>query len=164
MPMHGGSSRTPVVTSPERFALDVKYEYAIEGSGWVDRLIRAASGPRVAFHVTAWGGNLLLAHARFARDESFGVVSVEPEGARASKVTVLVSARRSHRAGAALMDWLRVRMKRMAIREMLHDDASGLKQLDYVQGGLRAGDEALAAFLRWAANLPDDTNNERVSV
>src|SRR5262249_17913147 len=48
---------SPIVSSPERFALDVTYEYAIEGSGWTDRLIRFASGPRVTFHVTVWGGN-----------------------------------------------------------------------------------------------------------
>jgi nitrite reductase/ring-hydroxylating ferredoxin subunit len=154
----------PIVSSPEPHALDVRYEYAIEGRGWTDRLVRLASGGRVSFHVVAWGGNLLLARARFARDESFGVVSVIPLGARSSEVRVHVSAKRSGtHAGAMLRDWLRVRLKRFAIRNMLKDDARGLRQLDYLHGGLRAGDEALAAFLRWAANMPDNTHQEEVS-
>jgi aminopyrrolnitrin oxygenase len=155
----------PVICAPERFALDVHYEYAIEGRGWTDRLIRLASGARVTFRVTAWGGNLLLAHARFAHDESFGVVSVTPRGAQCCDVTVLVSARRGGtHLSAVLKDWLRVRIKRAAIRNMLRDDARGLKQLDYLPGGLRAGDEVLAAFLRWAASMPDnDAHQDEVS-
>src|SRR6185295_9719014 len=95
-PAHGRRlMAAPVLSAPERFALDVRYEYAFEGPAWTDRLIRLASGPRVMFRVTAWGGNLVLAHARFARDESFGFVSVKPLGARSSEVTVLVGARRS---------------------------------------------------------------------
>jgi len=154
----------PLLCAPDRFALDVKYEYAIEGSGWTDRLTRLASGPRVRFHVTAWGGNLVLAHARFARDESFGFVSVMPLDARSSEVTVLVGASRGGtHLGAVLKDWLRARIKRAAIRNMLQDDARGLRQLDYLRGGLRTGDEVLAAFLRWAANLPDNTHQDEVS-
>jgi nitrite reductase/ring-hydroxylating ferredoxin subunit len=148
----------PALSTPERFALNVQYEYVIEGRGWADRLVRLASGPRVTFRVTAWGGNLLLAHARFARDESFGVVSIAPLGAHSCEVTVLVNARRGGtHVGAVLEDWLRARIKRAVIRSMLQDDLRGLKQLDYLHGGLRPGDEALAAFLRWAANMPDNT-------
>lgn len=154
----------PVVGARERFALEVTYEYAIEGRAWTDRLIRLASGRRVTFRVTAWGGNLLLAHARFARDESFGVVCVTPLGPQLCDVTVLVSARKSGtHAGAMLRDWLRARLKRAAIRNMLQDDARGLKRLDYLHDGLRAGDEALAAYLRWAASMPDNTHQEEVS-
>jgi hypothetical protein len=154
----------PQVAAPQGFSLQVRYEYAIESSGWIDRAVRLASGPRVAFHVTAWGGNLILVHAQFARDQSFGVVGVEPTGARNSKVTVIVNARRRGTgAGALLIDWLRARVKRIAIRNMLQDDAQGLQQLDYIHGGLREGDEAVAAFLRWAADMPEGYRKDEVS-
>lgn len=145
----------PQLRAPQKFCLQVSYEYAIEGHGWVDRVVRLASGPRVAFHVTAWGGNLILVQAKFARDESLGMVVVQPAGACESAVTVIVNARRTGSgAHALLIDWLRVRLKRLAIRSMLQDDARGLQQLEYIHGGLRPGDQTVAAFLRWAATMP----------
>lgn len=153
---HGRRLITPPQVRTNGPSLEVAYEYAIEGHGWLDRAIRLVSGTRVEFHVAAWGGNFLLVQARFVRDHSFGVVVVEPTGPHTSTVSVIVSARRSGaRLEALLRDWLRVHAKRIAIRKFLRDDVRGLRQLDYVGGGLRPGDETLAAFLRWASAIPE---------
>lgn len=159
-PAHGRRLVGPaVLSSAERFRLGIKYEYVIDGTGIGDRAVRLVSGARVKFGVTAWGGNLLLVHAQFARDESLGVVAVEPDGDRAAKVTVIVSARRSGTAlGALLGDWLRARLKRVAICNFLKDDGRSLQKLDYVHGGLCPGDETLAACLRWQATLSEADN------
>jgi aminopyrrolnitrin oxygenase len=145
----------PQLHTATRSSLEVTYEYAVEGHGWLERATRLVSGSRVEFGIAAWGGNLLLVRARFVRDQTFGVVAVEPAGARACKVTVIVSAQRAGtRLGTLLKDWLRVRAKRIAVRNFLRGDLR-LRQMDYVAGGLRAGDETLAAFLRFAAAVPE---------
>ena len=149
----------PVLVPPDRFSVGALYEYGIEGHSLVDRVVRLISGARVRLSVTAWGGSVVLVRAQFARDESFGVVVVEPDGECAANVTVIVNARRSGtRLGLLLGDWLRVRVKRSAIRNFLRDDSSGLRRLDYVHGGLRDGDEVMAAFLRWASDRPEGDN------
>jgi aminopyrrolnitrin oxygenase len=145
----------PQLHAASHFSLEVTYEYAVEGHGWLERATRLVSGSRVEFGIAAWGGNLLLVRAQFARDQTFGVVAVEPANARACAVTVVVNAQRSGRELAALLkDWLRVQAKRIAVRNFLRGDLR-LRQMDYVAGGLRAGDETLAAFLRWAAAVPE---------
>ena len=136
-------------------SLGVTYEYVVEGDGLLERATRLISGSRVEFGISAWGGNLLLVRARFARDQTFGVVAVEPAGARSCSVTVIVNAQRSGmRIGMMIKDWLRVHAKQMAVRKFLQGDLR-LRGMDYVGGGLRAGDETLAAFLRWAAAVPE---------
>ena len=145
----------PRLHAATRFSLGVTYEYAVEGHGWLERATRLVSGARVEFGIVAWGGNLLLVQARFARDQTFGVVGVEPAGERACRVSVIVSAQRSGtRLAMLLKDWLRVRAKQLAVRSFLRGDLQ-LQRMDYVAGGLRAGDETLAAFLRWAAAVPE---------
>jgi Rieske 2Fe-2S protein len=145
----------PQVHAADHSGLGVTYDYAIEGDGWLERATRWVSGSRVKFGVTAWGGNVLLVHARFAGDETFGVVVVEPVSAQACTVTVIVNARRSGTSpGALLKDWLRVRAKRLAVSNFLRGDLR-LGGMDYVGGGLRPGDETLAAFLRWASAIPE---------
>jgi hypothetical protein len=59
-----------------------------------------------------------------------------------------------------MIDRLIVAAKRFAIRKMLIDDAKAIKQLDYVHTGLKAGDESLASYLRWAAEIPAVNNSE----
>jgi phenylpropionate dioxygenase-like ring-hydroxylating dioxygenase large terminal subunit len=148
----------PRVHSPDSHCLEVAYRYHIDAHRWLDRAVRIFSGSEVEFRVTAWGGNFLLAHARFGHDESLGVVVIEPDAAdeRASKVTLIVSARRSGTAFArVLTDRLRVRAKRFAIRSFLQQDARALRNLDYAGGALCPGDETLAYFLRWAASIPE---------
>lgn len=145
----------PRIHAADHSGLGVTYDYAVEGDGWLERATRWLSGSRVKFSVTAWGGNVLLVHARFASDETFGVVVVEPVDARACTVTVIVNAQRSGtNAGALVKDWLRVRAKRLAVSNFLRGDL-GLGGMDYVGGGLRPGDETIAAFLRWASAIPE---------
>jgi hypothetical protein len=154
-------TRSPILSGPVGDALAISYEYSIEGSGLVDRAVRLASGSQVEFKVVAWGGNIILVHARFAHDESFGFVTVEPDGNRCSRVSVIVSARRSGAGfGSRLSDWLRSRVKRFAINNMLKDDGRSLRNLNYMGGGLCPGDEAVAAFLRWASVRPDFDNQK----
>lgn len=145
----------PQLRAANRHSLEISYEYAIDGHGWLDRATRWVSGSRVAFDIAAWNASLLLVRARFARDQTLGVVSVEPSGERACMVTVIVNAQRSGMVlGTLLKDWLRVQAKRVAVRNFLQGDLR-LHGMDYVAGGLRAGDETLAAFLRWAAAVPE---------
>jgi nitrite reductase/ring-hydroxylating ferredoxin subunit len=145
----------PRLRVASRYCLEITYEYAIDGDGWLDRATRWVSGSRVEFDIAAWNGCLLLVRARFARDQTFGVVSVEPVGEHACTVTVIVNAQRSGMMlGAWLKDWLRLQAKRIAVRSFLRGDLR-LQGMDYVAGGLRAGDETLAAFLRWAAAVPE---------
>jgi aminopyrrolnitrin oxygenase len=148
----------PRVHSPNNHCVEVAYRYHIDAHRWLDRAVRTFSGAEVEFRVTAWGGNFLLAHARFGRDESFGVVVIEPDAAdqRGSKVTLIVSARRSGTGFARLLtDRLRVQAKRFAIRSFLQQDAHALRNLDYAGCALCPGDETLAYFLRWAASIPE---------
>ena len=161
-PAHGRRLVGPAVLAPaERFCLGVSYEYAIEGTRLTDRAVRLVSGARVKFGVMVWGGNLILVRAQFAQDESLGFVTVEPDGHRAAKVTVIVSARRSGTVlGALVGDWLRARLKRVAIRNFLQEDSRSLQKLDYIHGGLRPGDETLAACLRWQATLSAADNEQ----
>jgi aminopyrrolnitrin oxygenase len=147
------AAEPPCVTAPHASALRVAYEYEIIGRGWVDWLVRRISGPRVRFSVTSWAGNFLQVHAAFARDESFGLLLIAPgfdDPARLD-LTLILSARRR---GWRLIDALRARAKRFAIANMLRGDIIGLDGLDYLHTGLRPGDESVARFLRWAANLP----------
>jgi nitrite reductase/ring-hydroxylating ferredoxin subunit len=151
----------PILSAPHRHALHIKYRYEIAGTAWIDRATRLISGSTVEFDVTAWGGTMALVTASFERDRSFGVVVVEPRYLASSsdnrgvRVTVIVNAAsRGHSIAARITDRLIVSAKRYAIRRMLIDDAKGIKQLDYVNSGLKAGDESLASYLRWVADLP----------
>ncbi len=155
------SAAPPQVSAPHPSALRVVYEYEICGKGWVDRAVRHFSGSQVHFSVTAWGGNLLQVHARFDRDESFGLLQITPAAgtSRRLDVTLIANARRR---GSYWLDHLRAEAKGFAISRMLHGDIVGLDGLEYVPDGLRPGDEAVAQFLRWAAKLPHaDHQGER---
>jgi phenylpropionate dioxygenase-like ring-hydroxylating dioxygenase large terminal subunit len=141
--------RKPSASFADPVAARVAYEYAIEGRGLFDRVIRTVSGPKVAFEVTSWRGNVLLVSARFQRDASFGVVVATPDDTTTAQtmVTVIVNARPGR--ASAVLDRLRAELKRTAIRQMLLDDFESLQALDYVHDGLLRGDEVLAAYLRW---------------
>jgi hypothetical protein len=78
-----------------------------------------------------------------------------------AQVTVIVSAnRRGSSLLARILDALAVRAKRFAIGRFLIQDAAGVQRLKYAPGGLRAGDETLAQFLRWVAGLPQSACHE----
>jgi aminopyrrolnitrin oxygenase len=161
--------RAPTVHCPHEFALQIDIAYEISGPTWTDRATRLVSGAQVRLEVTAWGGNIALARARFANDQSFGILVVEPrydlpgDERRGARVTVIVSAnRRGTSLAARMMDALAVRAKRFAIRRFLARDAAGVRRLHYAPGGLRAGDEILAQFLRWVAALPQTACHARV--
>lgn len=147
----------PRLTRPDRYSMRVDYQYRIAGSTPMNKLTRLVSGSIVDFAVTGWGGNIALVHARFARDQSLGIVLVEPDyekGSRSARVTVIVNAVRKGRSiQARLLDRLTVKIKRFAIRRFMLDDSRALQQLDYGDAGLRPGDEVLAAYLRWVADL-----------
>jgi nitrite reductase/ring-hydroxylating ferredoxin subunit len=155
------------VKSPHEFALHVDIAYEITGRTWTDRATRLISGSHARLEVTAWGGNIALVRAGFANDESFGIMVVEPrydapgDEHGGAQVTVIVSAnRRGNSHLARILDALTVRAKRFAIGRFLIQDAKGVQRLRYAPGGLRAGDETLAQFLRWAAGLPHSTISE----
>jgi hypothetical protein len=71
-------------------------------------------------------------------------------------VTVIVNARRGRMS--ALIDRLSAEIKRIAIRQLLRDDFESLPGLDYVHTGLQAGDEVLAAYLRWLRDAACDSD------
>jgi aminopyrrolnitrin oxygenase len=159
----------PSLHSPHEFALHIDIAYEITGPAWTDRATRLISGSQVRLEVTAWGGNIALARARFAKDQSFGILVVEPrydwpgDERRGARVTVIVSAnRRGTSFLARMVDALAVRAKRFAIRRFLTRDATGVRRLHYAPSGLRAGDEMLAQFLRWVAGLPQAACHARV--
>jgi nitrite reductase/ring-hydroxylating ferredoxin subunit len=159
--------RPPILHAPHRYALHVNYSYEIAGATLIDRATQFVSGSTVEFDVIAWGGNMAFVSAKFKRDRSFGLVVVEPRyvpsspSTRGVRVTVIVSAAsRGHSIGALLIDRLIVTAKRFAIRKMLINDAKGIRQLDYVHSGLQSGDESLASYLRWAADIPAVNNSE----
>jgi aminopyrrolnitrin oxygenase len=143
----------PVVTRPHDFAMRVGYDYEIRGRGLTDRGVRALSGARVRFSVTAWAGNFLQVHAHFGRDETFGLLLIAPSSANRARLDLhlIVSARRGRWLA---LDALRARVKRFAIDRMLRGDIVGLDGLDYRHQGLRPGDEPVGEFLRWCATLP----------
>jgi nitrite reductase/ring-hydroxylating ferredoxin subunit len=149
----------PYLTRPHELAMRVGYEYEIRGRGLTDRGVRAVSGARVRFSVTAWAGNFLQVHANFGRDETFGLLLLAPSAGNAARLDLhlIVSARRGRWRP---FDALRVRAKRFAIDRMLRGDIVGLDGLDY-RHELRPGDEAVAEFLRWCATLPALTPDAR---
>jgi len=150
-------TRKPHASFADPLAATVAYEYAIEGTGLTDRAIRSISGPRVAFDVTSWCGNVLLVRAKFERDASFGIVVIAPATTETAQtdVTVIVNARRGR--ASALSNRLRVEIKRIAIRRMLLDDFASLNGLDYVHDGLKPGDEVLSGYLRWVRDAAQDS-------
>ena len=159
----------PSLRFPHEFALHMDIAYEITGPAWTDRVTRLISGSQVRLEVTAWGGNIALARARFAKDQSFGILVVEPrydlpgDERRGARVTVIVSAnRRGTSLVAKILDALAVRAKRFAIARFLARDAAGVRRLHYAPGGLRGGDEMLAQFLRWVAGLPQAACHARV--
>jgi nitrite reductase/ring-hydroxylating ferredoxin subunit len=159
--------RPPSVKSPNEFALQVDIAYEITGRTWTDRAIRLISGSQARLEVTAWGGNIAVVRAGFENDESFGIMVVEPryevpgDEHGGAQVTVIVSAnRRGSSLLARILDALAVRAKRFAIGRFLIQDAAGVQRLKYAPGGLRAGDETLAQFLRWVAGLPQSACHE----
>jgi aminopyrrolnitrin oxygenase len=161
--------RTPSLHSPHPFALHIDIAYEITGTSWTDRATRLISGSNVRLEVTAWGGNIALVRAAFAKDRTFGIMVVEPrydlsgDGQRGARVTVIVGAnRRGNSFLARLLDAITIRAKRFAIARFATQDATGIQQLRYAPGGLLAGDEALAQFLRWVAALPQAACHERV--
>lgn len=160
---------SPRLHRPHEFALQIDMAYEITGPTWTDRATRLISGSQVRLEVTAWGGNIALARARFAKDQSFGILLVEPrhdlpgDEPRGARVTVIVSAnRRGASLASRIVDALSVRAKRFAIGRFLARDAAGVRRLHYAPGGLRVGDEMLAEFLRWVAALPRAARQARV--
>ena len=141
----------PVIEVTGAHSRRIRSCFEVAGSGWVDGATRMLSGREVEFDVTAWGGNIVLVQTRFERDSSFGLVGVEPlRDASMTEVSIIVSGPASR---IPIFDWLRVQMKRFAVRHMIHCDIDALEGLEYRPEGLLPGDEFLADYLTWVASL-----------
>ncbi len=141
----------PVIEITGAHSCRIRSCFEVAGTGWVDKATRMLSGREVEFDVTAWAGNIVLVQTRFERDSSFGLVVVEPSlDASMTDISIIVSATAGR---ISFLDWLRVQMKRFAVRHMIHCDLDALEDLKYRPDGLLPGDEFLADYLTWVASL-----------
>jgi hypothetical protein len=154
----------PVVEATTGYARQITYQFKVAGGGWVDRATRIISGKEVEFTITAWGGNIVLVRTTFEHDQTYGFVISEPIHDYAEprvKVTIIANTARS---GSALlptfMDFLRTRIKRFAIHQMMNADIAGLNKLRYHPAGLQSGDEVLVEYLSWVAALAQRSRGE----
>lgn len=142
----------PVIEETGVHSRQIRCRFEVAGTSWVDRATRVLSGREVEFDITAWAGNIVLVHTRFERDSSFGLVVVEPSlDGTMTDISIIVNAAAGR---SPLVDWLRVQIKRFAIRYMVYSDIDALDGLKYRPDGLRPGDESLADYLTWVASLP----------
>lgn len=141
----------PVIEMTNAHSRRIRSSFEVAGTGWVDKATRMLSGREVEFDVTAWAGNIVLVQTRFEQDSSFGLVVVEPSlHASMTDISIIVSAPAGR---IPFVDWLRVEIKRFAVRHMIHCDIDALDRLKYRPDGLLPGDEFLADYLTWVASL-----------
>jgi hypothetical protein len=144
----------PVIDCPAPFARRATGTFRVAGRSLQDTITRCVAGDQVTLSITDWCGNLMFTTARFRRTTSYGLVITEPLAQGGVHVRVLVFLRRSRRApGRALVDALRLEIRRLFIMRFLSTDARLLNGVRYNAGGLIDCDRHLAEYFEWLAGV-----------
>jgi nitrite reductase/ring-hydroxylating ferredoxin subunit len=140
----------PVVQCRGPFARYASARFAVSGDSLQDRLTRWLAGDEVEMAITDWCGNLMFATATFRRTRSYGMIVTEPLATGGVRVRVIVFLPRSKsRLAQALLDPLRLAIRRLAIMRFLSPDAGLLDGVRYNPGGLIDTDKDLSEYLQW---------------
>ncbi len=142
----------PEVSTPHPLAHRIRATFAVTGTGWRDRAIRAFAGDRVTLDATVYAGTLALVESRFRRSRTFGLVEMRPAPSPsgrgplgATRVTVWIHVR-SGPAAAAL-----ARIRAGFVRAFLAPDVELLQGARYDPARLTPADRLLINHFRWLA-------------
>ena len=118
--------------------------------------------------ITDWCGNLMFTTASFRHTTSYGLVITEPLAQGGVHVRILVFLPRSRLAlGRALLDPVRLEIRRFFIMRFLSTDAGLLDGVRYNAVGLIDCDRHLAEYFQWLARVshgvPHRCMDERVT-
>jgi phenylpropionate dioxygenase-like ring-hydroxylating dioxygenase large terminal subunit len=160
----------PVVESPSPHARRVTCRLRVAGESLMNRATRFVSGDEAEFQMTIWAGNIVLVRCSFSRDRTYGFVVTTPIDERRVRVTIIANAAESQSSIARwLLDPIRVRVKRAAIRSFASHDIPLLDGLEYRSHGLDGQDREIVDYLRWLAatsqpDLMDIPQHERSTI
>jgi phenylpropionate dioxygenase-like ring-hydroxylating dioxygenase large terminal subunit len=136
----------PQAECPTLWSRRASTRSAVGTSNWYDRLVRGFFGVEAEMTATDWGGSLIFVRVRFKRATTYGMVSLRALGSHKTLVQVVAHLPRKR---IALLDDVRLRLRRAFIDVFLRPDVTRLD-------GLRAGpmhliqaDEEFFAYLEW---------------
>jgi nitrite reductase/ring-hydroxylating ferredoxin subunit len=159
----------PIIECPAPFARRATGTFRVASDSLQDRITRRFAGDQVTLAITDWCGNLMFATATFRRTTSYGMVVTEPLAGRGVRVQVIVFLPRNRgRLGRAILDPLRLAIRRLFIMRFLSADARLLNGVRYNPHALIAADGDLAEYFRWLAEVShgvahSDAVDERAS-
>jgi nitrite reductase/ring-hydroxylating ferredoxin subunit len=143
----------PVIDRPGPFARRATCRLAVAGRSWWDRLTRRFAGAELEMTMTCWAGNIVLVRAAFPRTCSYGLVVTEPLGPGRTLVRIVIFQERSAwRLARALLDPLRLWVRRLFIVRFVAPDAEHLSGARYSPSTLIDEDRALADYYEWVAS------------
>ncbi len=130
------------------------YRFQIEGNAWTDKLTRLAGGDKVDLCITEWSGNVVLAHARLRRAETFGMLFLEPRDLNRTCVHAMVFCRMSPSwFGKRFLDPIRTRIRAILIRKFLQADVPRMKGSHVRPQTLISEDQRVVDYLRQLCRL-----------
>ena len=130
------------------------YRFQIEGHAWSDRLTRLAGGDQVELSITEWSGNIVLAHARLQRAETFGMLFLEPLDFQRTSAYTMVFCRVSRTwFGRKILDPLRTLIRTILIRKFLQADIPRMKGSHVCSRTLISEDQRVVDYLRQLCQL-----------
>ena len=140
----------PEIVCPSPYSRRASARFGVSGNSLQDRLTRLVAGPEAALSLTDYGGNMMLATARFRRASSFGLVMTQPLGEHQVLVRLMVMKRRTR---TPLLSWwydrLSVNIRKIFFRNFLLADAARLEGVRYHPGRLIAADKHLKEYFQW---------------
>lgn len=140
----------PIVTAPDEHSRQITARFAVTGTGWRDRLTRAASGPDVTMQIRSYRGLIVLVTARFRRTTSYGMTSILPQGPTRTIVRTIVWVDASASAiTRRFADPIHAAVRRSFIRAFMKSDADRCHGLRYNPGTFIEADRVQAEYLRW---------------
>ncbi len=132
------------------------YRFQVEGHAWSDRLTRLAGGDQVQLSITEWSGNIVLAHARLQRAETFGMLFLEPLDLHRTSAYTMVFCRVSRTwFGRKFLDPLRTRIRAVLIHKFLQADVPRMKGSHVCPQTLISEDQRVVDYLRQLCQLPN---------
>ncbi|MCY1074944.1 Rieske 2Fe-2S domain-containing protein [Archangium lansingense] len=147
---------SPVVECPDPFTLRLRYTSRVIGTGLSDRMMKALSRDRIGVTITLHGGTLMSVESDLGRTRSALLAGFRP-CAEGVSVQMSFAARPARVPG---MDHLRLAVSRWLFTSFLRRDLSVLNRMRF-NPSAAAADPVLRQLLDFAAQLPEDPDDER---
>ncbi len=135
----------PQVERLDHYRIQTRFEIAIQGSGFRERVIKATLGDRIVLHLTTWGGNMAVGEVKHRKNPVLIIFAHNPCVDRTSVCRGFVFLPKVDRLGLKA-NYLKLPQVFAALHYILHADHDVLNHIEF-HPHLVESDRAIKLFM-----------------